>query len=110
TFIGLSADAVATSQNVDIIVTHGAPPTGSCPCAAGNTPNVCVNTPVVAANQSVSISWACGPSNVNSFIDLINPPQTDSAGQALIAAYYSILGGAASGTITLTAPNAKVDR
>jgi hypothetical protein len=112
-FIGLSAGAVTTSQNVDIIVTHSAPPTpiaGSCPCAAGNAPNVCVNTPTVAANQPLSISWACGPSNANSYIALINPAQTDTAGQALMQPYYSILGGAASGTTTLTAPNYKVDR
>ena len=105
TFLGLSAGAVTTSQNVDIIVTHG-----SCPCAAGNTPNVCVNTPTVAANQPLSISWACGPSNAKSYIALINSLQTTAAGQALLQPYYSIVSGAASGTVTLTAPNAKVDR
>jgi hypothetical protein len=113
TFLGLSAGAVTTPQNVDIIVTHGAPPppiAGSCPCAAGNAPNVCVNTPTVAANQPTSISWACGPSNVNSFIALINAPQTASAGQGLIQPYYSVIGGASSGTTTLLSPNAKVDR
>lgn len=82
----------------------------SCPCGTGGTAAVCVNSSTVAANSPVSISWACGPSNAQSYITLINPQQTDTAGQAVTTPYYAILGGAVSGTTTLTSPNTKVDR
>ena len=77
---------------------------------------MCVNSPAVAANSPISISWACGPTNPNSYVNLITPSQTGAAGQGINGgdgaprAYWTKIGGAASGTTTLPAPNGKVDR
>lgn len=107
-FIALPAIAATTSKDVDITVTHTPVVGGSCSCGSGGAPNICVNTPVVSANSTVSVSWACAPST--GYIAVMNAPQTTFAGaQQYPEKFTYTLAGAASGTHTLQTPNMKVD-
>src|SRR5437764_12532236 len=85
-----------TTENVDIVVTHGTQ------CAGG--PTISVDNPTPMAGAPISVTVACGPGNPGDFVQLV----IDHNRNALGPQFY--LNGATGGTFTLTAPNVISDR
>src|SRR6266566_4921214 len=99
-FLGLCANAVTTSKNIDIIVTHS----GSDPGCNISGPHVSSDNYAPNAGDTVHITACGGPGNLRDYVVI----RTYSPPHGLDQLFY--LNGATSGTFALTIPDVKSDR
>jgi hypothetical protein len=85
-----------TTENVDIVVTHGAS------CAGG--PIISTDNSTPTAGSTVHVTVSCGPGNPKDYVQLAIDVNRESFNP------YIYMNGATSGTFQFTAPNVASDR
>ena len=105
--LGVSACAVTTSQNLEIVVTHEEPP--SCT----NGPQLVTDKSTYEAGETITVTLTCVSGNPKDWVNIVTYYGQQSAGDTGRGRYFSYLGSTtpnATVTLTLPAPKAVYDR